>query len=72
MQRIEPGHVDPGVYRLARRLPTRRVAERYNVSTRSIERWANDPNLGFPQPLVINKRKYWSEAELEQFDATRA
>jgi hypothetical protein len=53
------------------RLPTRVVAQRYNVSTKSIMRWAADSRLGFPRPLIINRRKYWSEAELDAFDARR-
>jgi hypothetical protein len=51
------------------RLPTTKVAARYNVSTRSIERWSADPSIGFPAPtVVINGRKYWSVAELEAHD----
>jgi hypothetical protein len=54
-----------------RRLPTGAVAARYEVSTRSIERWCADPELGFPQPLYVNDRKYWSLAELDAWDRAR-
>jgi hypothetical protein len=63
-----PGHDGSSVRRSARRLPTRVVANRYHVSSRSIERWTADPRLGFPQPLIINRRKYWAENELDDFD----
>jgi hypothetical protein len=52
-------------------LPRRLVAERYNVNVRTIVRWENDPNLGFPQPIEINKRQYYHEAELSVFERTR-
>jgi hypothetical protein len=63
-----PGHGAPSVRRSAQRLPTRAVATRYGVSTRSIERWTASPDLGFPRPLIINGRKYWAEVELDDFD----
>jgi predicted DNA-binding transcriptional regulator AlpA len=75
MERVEsglPGHASPSVRRSARRMPTRAVADRYGVSTRSVERWTADPKLNFPQPLRINKRRYWSEAELDEFDRSRS
>jgi DNA-binding transcriptional MerR regulator len=52
-------------------LPRRLVAERYGVNPRTIVRWENDPNLRFPQPLTINNRQYYHEAELTMFDRTR-
>jgi predicted DNA-binding transcriptional regulator AlpA len=52
-------------------LPRRQVAERYGVNVRTIVRWENDPGLRFPQPLTINKRQYYHEAELTAFDRTR-
>ena len=52
-------------------LPRRLVAERYRVNVRTIVRWENDPHLGFPQPIEINSRRYFHEAELTAFDRTR-
>jgi hypothetical protein len=54
------------------RLPTVQVAKRYNVVVRTIERWERDPNLSFPKPLVVNKRKYWRLEELERWERSRA
>lgn len=48
------------------------VAERYGKSIRTIERWLADEKLGFPKPLVINKRRLFKASELQQFDAVAA
>jgi hypothetical protein len=53
-------------------LPRRLVAERYNVTTRTVVRWENDPDLRFPQPIEINKRRYYHEAELTAWDRANA
>jgi hypothetical protein len=50
------------------KLPTVKVAERYGVTTRSIYRWKEDPELGFPKPLVINSRGYWNLTDLEAWE----
>jgi predicted DNA-binding transcriptional regulator AlpA len=73
--------IDPGVAvrrlsgtRRKRRslIPTRALIERYNVCDRTIDRWTADPELGFPKPRMIRKRRYWDEAELDDFDAALA
>ena len=51
-------------------VPKRGVAERYGVSTRSVDRWRNNPSVGFPSPAMeINDRCYWAEEDLDAFDA---
>jgi hypothetical protein len=52
-------------------LPTPAVAKRYGVSTRSISRWGDDPDLGFPKPEVIKLRKYWRVSILRAWDRAR-
>jgi DNA-binding transcriptional MerR regulator len=48
-----------------RLLPIRAMCARYgDVADRTIDRWTARGIL--PAPLVINKRRYWDEAELEQ------
>jgi hypothetical protein len=54
------------------RLPTVKVARRYDVCQRTIMRWEVDNRLNFPRPLVINKRKYWALEELEAWERARA
>jgi predicted DNA-binding transcriptional regulator AlpA len=53
-------------------LPTRLVCKRYGVSDRTIARWERDQDLRFPQPIMINERKYYSEAALTAFDRAQA
>ncbi len=38
------------------------------ISDMTLWRWLTDPDLGFPQPLVINRRRLFSLEELEDFD----
>lgn len=53
-------------------LPTRAVCRRYGVSDRTISRWERDPDLQFPQPVTINKRKYYDASALTAFDRAQA
>lgn len=34
------------------------------VSDMSLHRWLNDPDLNFPKPIYIARRRYWREAEI--------
>jgi predicted DNA-binding transcriptional regulator AlpA len=56
----------------SRLMPTRQLCKRYGVSDRTIARWERDPGMRFPQPVVINKRKYYHESELTAFDRAQA
>jgi predicted DNA-binding transcriptional regulator AlpA len=47
-----------------RNLTVRQVRERYQICSRTVARWIRDPDLSFPQPLVINGRHYFPEAAL--------
>jgi MerR-like DNA binding protein len=49
-------------------LPDKDVAARYGVTVRTIGNWDRDEDLCFPRALVINKRKYRREDELDEFD----
>jgi hypothetical protein len=49
--------------------PVRFLVERYNRSDRTLDRWVE---LGLlPLPIYINGYRFWDEAELDRFDATR-
>jgi excisionase family DNA binding protein len=37
----------------------------------SLWRWEHDPDLDFPQPTIINGRKYYAEGELEAWERSR-
>jgi predicted DNA-binding transcriptional regulator AlpA len=54
-------------------LSSRHVRKRYNnMSDMSLWRWLNDEALNFPQPLRINRRRYWRLADLERWERERA
>ena len=56
-------------FRKVRKLTSRMLCERYNVVTRTIDRWTAAGIL--PAPLVINGYRYWDEDEVEQFERAR-
>ena len=46
-------------------LPKRSVANRYGVTTRTIDRWRTGDSLEFPAPVfAVNDRGFWAEADL--------
>jgi hypothetical protein len=49
-----------------------RVAERYDVSTRTLARWDQIPDLGFPPPVYIRERRYRELVKLEAWDRANA
>src|SRR5262245_10110986 len=52
---------------------SRRVRARYDdISEMTLYRWEHNPELGFPEPLRINGRKFWRERELLAWERTRA
>ena len=57
---------------MSRNLRKRPTADRYGVSTKSIDRWTANPKLGFPQPIYINSLPYWNEDELIAWERSRA
>jgi hypothetical protein len=46
--------------------------QRYCVSKRTVDRWEDDPRLGFPKPLIRNGRKYDNTLALDEWDAACA
>lgn len=42
------------------------------ISDMSLWRWSHDPDLGFPRPIYIARRRYWREAELHAWIEARA
>jgi hypothetical protein len=50
------------------KLPSRLVCRRYGISDRTLARWERDPVLNFPAPTLINLRKYYDLAELDEWD----
>lgn len=42
-----------------------------DVSEMTLWRWQNDPDLGFPKPIFVHRRKYWRESEIIDFIESR-
>ncbi len=65
---MSPKNRAPAVEREATSLdPTRVVAQRHQVSIRTIERWTDDGIL--PPPMRINGRKFWPAGTIAKLDA---
>ncbi len=62
-----PTHEDKPVL-----IADRRVAERYDVSVRTLARWDALPELNFPPPIYIRDRRYRELAKLEGWDRANA
>jgi hypothetical protein len=72
MEAIESGTIGRrSPSRSARKLPARRVCQRYDVCDRTLDRWVANPKLNFPKPMYVNKRRYFDEDELDAFDRSR-
>lgn len=53
-------------------LTKEKVCKRYGgVNGVTIKRWTEDPELGFPQPMVVGRRWYFKLKELEEWEAKR-
>ena len=46
--------------------------QRYRVDPRTLYRWDKQPELNFPKPIVINRRKYRYRHQLEAWERQRA
>lgn len=45
------------------------VAKRFgDLNPRTVKRWLLDPDLGFPKPLVVGKRRFFKLKELEKWE----
>jgi predicted DNA-binding transcriptional regulator AlpA len=53
-------------------LPAREVCARYQICTKTLDRWVDDPELNFPKPKYIRRRRYFGEAGLDIFDRAKA
>lgn len=42
------------------------------ISAMTEWRWSHDPEMDFPRPIVINRRKYFRRADLLSWLETRA
>ena len=57
----------PTVYRNARQVRARYAG----LSDMTLWRWLHDGDLGFPQPIRINGRRFWKEDDLTAWERTQ-
>jgi hypothetical protein len=62
MSKSKPSGEGPGL------LPDRLVAERYDCTVRTLERWDEKPELEFPPPVYVRRRKFRELAKLEAWE----
>jgi hypothetical protein len=55
-----------------RYLNKQQLAARYGVSIRAIDRWAADPDLGFPPAYDFADRPYRKLSDIEAWERSRA
>ncbi|MCP2082216.1 UNVERIFIED_ORG: hypothetical protein J2W74_003402 [Methylorubrum zatmanii] len=48
------------------------VRSRYKISSATLNRWDRDNDLGFPKPMVINRRKLYPLTQLQNWERTQA
>ncbi len=52
-------------------IPKPAIARELGVSSRTVSRWMEDQNLGFPKPLRLRNRLYFARTALEEWKANR-
>jgi predicted DNA-binding transcriptional regulator AlpA len=63
----------PQTVTLDTRLTAPQICARYgNISDMTLWRWLRNAALGFPKPMVINRRRYWRLAEIEAWERAQA
>jgi len=64
---VQPARLDHDAFWTAAQ-----VIKRFNVSSMTLHRWLSDPALGFPRPVVIQKRRYFRIGLMLAFEARLA
>jgi hypothetical protein len=52
-------------------VPSMTVAKEFGVTRRTLGRWFVNPEMGFPAPIEINRRLYFSRSALEAWKIAR-
>lgn len=53
------------------RLSASAVCGRYGICSRTLRRWMRQNELGFPRPMILNGRYYFSAREIIVWERTR-
>jgi hypothetical protein len=51
--------------------PAKVTAQEIGVTRRTLHTWVNDPEMGFPAPITINGRWYFSKAKIRGWKEER-
>src|SRR5665213_2472159 len=51
-----------------RLLPAKKVLERYGIVDRTLHRWLLNKKIRFPCPVIVNRRRYFDEDDLEVWE----
>ncbi len=57
-----------------RYVSTSELCERYGRSTRTLHRWQQDPNIGFPKPIIQGghgAESRWRESDIRAWEDRR-
>lgn len=71
MKSFNPGVAGRGSGRIEVRLTARQVRERFGVVARTVDRWLANEALAFPRPITINRRRYFVEQEILDWERSR-
>lgn len=52
-------------------IPKPAIARELGVSSRTVSRWMDDKNLGFPTPIRLRGRLYFPRTALEEWKTLR-
>jgi predicted DNA-binding transcriptional regulator AlpA len=55
-----------------RYLSARQVQKRYGITDMTLWRWLKNADLSFPNPIYINRRRYFDEADIIAWERARA
>jgi hypothetical protein len=53
-------------------LTTRMICARYSIVGRTLDRWLATGALEFPRPIYVNRRRYFRERQLQDWERARA
>ncbi len=51
-----------------RRLSTEEICHRFGISRFTLRRWHESAEVGFPRPIFVNRRHYYSENEIFRWE----
>lgn len=50
----------------------KQVMERYHFTEMTLWRWLNSDKVGFPKPMVINRRRLFREEDIASWERQKA